>query len=40
MLAAAGYAVLQVNFRGSGNHGREFQQSGATAVGTAPCRTT
>lgn len=29
ILAEAGYAVLQVNFRGSGNRGRAFQQSGA-----------
>jgi dipeptidyl aminopeptidase/acylaminoacyl peptidase len=28
MLAAAGYAVLQVNFRGSGGRGREFLHSG------------
>ncbi len=28
MLAAHGYAVLQVNFRGSGNYGREFRESG------------
>lgn len=33
MLAAAGYAVLQVNFRGSGNHGRAFQQAGAREWG-------
>lgn len=35
MLAAAGYAVLQVNFRGSGNHGRAFQQAGAREWGGA-----
>jgi dipeptidyl aminopeptidase/acylaminoacyl peptidase len=29
ILAAAGYAVLQVNYRGSGNYGRNFNQSGA-----------
>jgi dipeptidyl aminopeptidase/acylaminoacyl peptidase len=29
LFAAAGYAVLQPNFRGSGNHGRAFQQAGA-----------
>lgn len=29
MLAHAGYAVLQVNFRGSGNYGRGFSQIGA-----------
>lgn len=29
MLAAAGYAVLQVNFRGSGGRGRSFEHSGA-----------
>lgn len=33
MLAAAGYAVLQVNFRGSGNYGRAFQQAGARQWG-------
>ncbi|UYK86891.1 S9 family peptidase [Xanthomonas sacchari] len=29
ILASAGYAVLQVNYRGSGNYGRAFQQAGA-----------
>lgn len=29
LLAAAGYAVLQVNYRGSGNYGRAFQIAGA-----------
>lgn len=29
MLAEAGYAVLQVNFRGSGNYGVAFEQAGA-----------
>lgn len=29
MLAHAGYAVLQVNFRGSGNYGRAFYNAGA-----------
>lgn len=33
LLAAAGYAVLQVNFRGSGNHGRAFRQAGAREWG-------
>lgn len=33
MLAGAGYAVLQVNFRGSGNHGRAFVQAGARQWG-------
>lgn len=33
ILAAAGYAVLQVNFRGSGNYGRKFLQSGALQWG-------
>ncbi len=28
ILAAHGYAVLQVNFRGSGNHGRAFELAG------------
>ena len=28
LLAAAGYAVLQVNYRGSGNYGREFLHMG------------
>lgn len=33
LLARAGYAVLQVNFRGSGNYGRGFQQAGAQQWG-------
>ncbi len=33
MLAAAGYAVLQVNFRGSGNRGKAFQVAGAREWG-------
>jgi dipeptidyl aminopeptidase/acylaminoacyl peptidase len=33
MLAAAGYAVLQVNYRGSGNYGRAFTQAGAQEWG-------
>lgn len=33
MLAQAGYAVLQVNFRGSGNYGRAFNQAGAQQWG-------
>lgn len=33
LLAAAGYAVLQVNFRGSGNYGRAFQAAGAKQWG-------
>src|SRR5690606_32868157 len=28
MLASRGYAVLQVNFRGSGNYGRPFREAG------------
>ena len=35
MLAAAGYAVLQVNYRGSANYGRAFQQAGARQWGRA-----
>lgn len=35
MLAAAGYAVLQVNFRGSGNYGRAFERAGARQWGGA-----
>ena len=35
LLAASGYAVLQVNFRGSGNYGRAFRQAGATQWGRA-----
>ncbi|HCV97620.1 MAG TPA: peptidase S9 [Stenotrophomonas sp.] len=35
LLAAAGYAVLQVNFRGSGNYGRSFRQAGAGQWGRA-----
>lgn len=34
-LARAGYAVLQVNFRGSGNRGRSFYQAGARQWGLA-----
>ena len=33
LLAAAGYAVLQVDFRGSGNHGRAFEHAGAREWG-------
>lgn len=33
MLAASGYAVLQVNYRGSGNHGRAFYHAGARQWG-------
>lgn len=33
LLASAGYAVLQVNFRGSGNYGRAFKQAGARQWG-------
>ncbi len=35
LLAAAGYAVLQVNYRGSGNYGRAFQAAGAKQWGGA-----
>ncbi|AWH36276.1 peptidase S9 [Stenotrophomonas sp. ZAC14D1_NAIMI4_6] len=35
LLAAAGYAVLQVNFRGSGNHGRAHTQAAAKQWGRA-----
>ncbi|WP_343124195.1 alpha/beta hydrolase family protein [Lysobacter sp. cf310] len=35
MLAAAGYAVLQVNYRGSGGYGRAFQIAGAKGWGGA-----
>lgn len=35
LLAQAGYAVLQVNFRGSGNYGRAFHQAGARQWGGA-----
>jgi dipeptidyl aminopeptidase/acylaminoacyl peptidase len=35
LLAAAGYAVLQPNFRGSGNHGDAFEQAGARQWGKA-----
>ncbi len=28
ILAAAGYAVLRVNYRGSGNYGRQYQRAG------------
>ncbi|MBD9470578.1 prolyl oligopeptidase family serine peptidase [Pseudoxanthomonas sp. PXM01] len=33
MLARAGYAVLRINYRGSGNYGRAFQQAGARQWG-------
>lgn len=33
LLAKAGYAVLQLNYRGSGNYGRAFQQAGAREWG-------
>ena len=33
MLAAAGYAVLRVNYRGSGNYGRAFHLAGAREWG-------
>lgn len=33
LLAQAGYAVLQINFRGSGNYGRAFQHAGARQWG-------
>lgn len=33
MLAEAGYAVLRVNFRGSGNYGRAFEHAGAREWG-------
>ena len=33
MLAAAGYTVMQVNYRGSGNYGLAFQQAGARQWG-------
>jgi len=33
LLAAAGYAVLQLDFRGSGNHGRAFEHAGAREWG-------
>lgn len=33
LLAKGGYAVLQVNYRGSGNYGREFKQAGAREWG-------
>lgn len=33
LLAAAGYAVLQVNFRGSGGYGRNFEHAGAREWG-------
>jgi dipeptidyl aminopeptidase/acylaminoacyl peptidase len=35
MLAQAGYAVLQVNFRGSGGRGRQFEHAGARQWGLA-----
>ena len=38
MLAAAGYAVLQVNFRGSGNYGRAHTRP-VRSSGARRCRT-
>ena len=35
LLAAAGYAVLRVNYRGSGNYGKAFRELGATQWGGA-----
>jgi len=35
LLAAAGYAVLQVNYRGSGNYGKHFLESGQQQWGGA-----
>jgi dipeptidyl aminopeptidase/acylaminoacyl peptidase len=35
LLASEGYAVLRVNFRGSGGYGRQFQQSGWMQWGRA-----
>lgn len=35
LLASRGYAVLQVNFRGSGNHGRDFIAAGFRQWGRA-----
>jgi dipeptidyl aminopeptidase/acylaminoacyl peptidase len=35
LLAEAGYAVLRINFRGSGNYGRAFHQAGAREWGGA-----
>jgi dipeptidyl aminopeptidase/acylaminoacyl peptidase len=35
LLADAGYAVLRINFRGSGNYGRRFEESGARQWGLA-----
>jgi len=35
MLASAGYAVLQPNFRGSGGYGRSFHEAGAREWGLA-----
>ncbi|WP_133499521.1 alpha/beta hydrolase family protein [Cognatilysobacter terrigena] len=35
LLASAGYAVLQVNFRGSGGYGHAFEQAGALQWGKA-----
>ena len=35
LLASRGYAVLQVNFRGSGNHGRDFVVAGHRQWGRA-----
>jgi dipeptidyl aminopeptidase/acylaminoacyl peptidase len=34
LFASRGYAVLQLDYRGSGNHGRAFRRAGAAAWGT------
>ena len=39
LLAAAGYAVLQINFRGSSNYGRAHTAAASTS-GACACRTT
>src|SRR5207342_1505439 len=35
LLAAHGYAVLQVNYRGSGGYGRKFREAGMRQWGAA-----
>ena len=35
MLASHGYAVMQVNFRGSGNYGKRFEEAGYKQWGKA-----
>ena len=39
LFANRGYAVLQMNYRGSGGYGNAFGKGWVTASGERPCRT-